>query len=458
MLTLALLGCGEPPCGADAPASHGGGPGEGGNVLIVVLDDVGVEQLGPWGLAPTPARTPTIDCLCERGLRFTQAYASPSCSPTRAEYLTGNYNRRTGVGTIFTPADRTFELSTAWDTLPQVAARAGYATGLFGKWHLAEPTAADAATHPNRSGFDRFAGSLANLNTTSGGHLGGYGYGLWERIVDGVADDTAVYPTTATVDDALSFVDEVGDQPWLVVLSFHAPHVPLHWPPAHLRGPQPMEVDFDERRYMAMLEAVDTELGRFLRTLPDPVRADTHVIVFGDNGTPGEVIPEPLPPIGKTTLHELGVRVPVVVSGPAVEQPGSVSDALVHVVDILPTVAERLGVEHEAIDGRSWGPLFLDAGATVHDHVASARFFPLGEGEPDSIDKMIRSATHKLEVHSEDGEQLSEVGPGSLREGENLLEGPLTEAEEAQLAGLRAAMQALDDSVEAGWPAPSAAP
>ena len=132
--------------------------------------------------------------------------------------------------------------------------------------------------------------------------------------------------------------------------------------------------------------------------------------------------------------------------------------ALVHVVDILPTVAERLGVEHEAVDGRSWGPLFLDAGAAVHDHVASARFFPLGEGEPDSIDKMIRSATHKLEVHSEDGEHLSEVGPGSLREGPNLLEGPLTEAEEAQLAGLRAAMQALDDSVEAGWPEPSAAP
>jgi arylsulfatase A-like enzyme len=420
-------------------------------VLVVVLDDVGVEQLEPWGLAPQPARTPTIDCLCERGLRFSQAWASPSCSPTRSELLTGHYNRRTGVGTIFTPDDPLVELSTDFDSLADVGRRAGYATGLFGKWHLAEPTSPGAATHPNRSGFDRFAGSLANLNTSTDGHVGN-GYGGWQRIVDGVPGRTEVYPTTATVDDALDFVAEVGDQPWLVVLSFHAPHVPFHWPPARLWGPQPWGVTFDQRRYLAMLEAVDTELGRFLRSLPDQQRADTHVIVMGDNGTVGEVIPEPLPPVGKTTLNELGVRVPMVISGPAVERPGEVSDALVHVVDVLPTVADRLGVEHEALDGRSWGPVFLDPDAEVHETVASSRYFPLGLGEPSTLDATIRDATHKLVRHSDGVEELFEVGPDRLVEGPDLLDGPLTPEEEARLEALRAELEALDASVAEDWP------
>lgn len=451
-LLLALLGCGDPPCGADVAPSVGGGPGEGGNVLIVVLDDVGVEQLDAWELAPVGARTPTIDCLCERGLRFTQTWASPSCSPTRAEYLTGRYSRRLGIGTIFQPGEGDYELPTELQALPEVAAQAGYATGFFGKWHLGQPTAPDHLTHPNRVGFDRFAGSTANINTTTEGFgQGEVSWDRWERIVDGVAAPSEVYPTTATVDDALAFVDEVGDQPWLVVLSFHAPHVPLHWPPAHLRGPQPAGVTFDHRQYLAMLEALDTELGRFLRSLDDQARADTHIVLFGDNGTPGNVIPAPLPPIGKTTLNELGVRVPLVVSGPAVRQPG-VTDALAHVVDIVPFVADRLGVEAvDAVDGRSWGPLFDDPTAEGHPFVASARFFPIGPGEPETIDRAIRSRSHKLELLSDGSEAFTEVGPDRLREGADLLGGPLTAAEEAELAALRAAMAALDASVAEGW-------
>jgi len=450
VLLSLVLSCAQPPCGREVPTSLGQGAGQGGNVLIVVVDDVGVEQLDRWGLAPVGSRTPTLDCLCDRGLRFTQAWASPACSPTRAEYLTGHYNRRLGVGTIFTSGPRDLELSTRFDALPEVAARAGYATGFFGKWHLAQPESPDATSHPHRTGFDRFAGSLTNLYETSHGQTGEHGYHHWERVVDGVAADTDTYPTTATVDDALAFVDEVGDQPWLVVLSFHAPHVPLHWPPARLRSTPKPGIPEDHQKYLAMLEAADTELGRFLRSLGDQERADTHIVWLSDNGTPGRSIPEPLPPAGKATVTELGVRVPLVVASPAVRAPG-VSDALVHVVDILPTVAELLGVEHEAIDGRSWSQVLADPTATVHETVATSRYFPLGEGPPATIDKAIRTASHKLIVHSEDGESLHAVSPDTLVEGPDLLAGPLTDEELAQLEQLRGALDALDASVAEGW-------
>ena len=92
-MALATGACqGPAPC--LPPAHLPADPSRDSNVLVVILDDVGIEQLGPWGLAAYPAITPTIDCLCARGLRFRQAYASPVCSPTRAELQTGRFAQR----------------------------------------------------------------------------------------------------------------------------------------------------------------------------------------------------------------------------------------------------------------------------------------------------------------------------------------------------------------------------
>jgi len=451
---LGLSGC-QPPCGRDLPPVDAGtGPGGGGNLLVVVLDDVGVEQLSAWGPASFPARTPTIDCLCERGLRFTQAWASPACSPSRAELLTGRYNRRLGIGTIFTPSATPFELSTSEDTLPEVVGRAGYATGLFGKWHLTEPTQPGAASHPNRSGFDRFAGSIANINAALAGHEAN-SYDEWEYIVDGEAQRSTRYPTTQTVDDALDFVGEVGDQPWLVVLSFHAPHIPLHWPPSRLYREAQPALSGDHQQYLAMLEAADAEVGRFLRRLPRADRADTTVVLLSDNGSTLDMIDPALGAVGaKASTQELGVRVPVVVSGPAV-RPG-VSDALVHLVDVLPTLADIAGAAPEAeLDGRSWRPLFTDPSAQVHETIATAKFRPLGLGEPEVLTRAVRSATHKLMVSSTGHETLHRVGPGQLVEGEDRASDP-SEADAAQLASLREALSTLDASVAEGWPSDDA--
>jgi arylsulfatase A-like enzyme len=447
---MALLGCGEPPCGnADTPTAAVGQ----GNVLIVVLDDVGVEALAPWDIGPMPARTPTIDCLCERGLRFTQAWASPVCSPTRGEVQTGRYSRRQDLGTILLPNEALpYELPDNGGGLAKVAGRAGYRTGFFGKWHLAEPTHAMAASHPNRFGFDRFAGSIANLNTTTSGHERN-DYCLWQRIEDGVSHDVVTYPTTTTVDDALEFVGrDVG--PWLVVLSFNAPHVPLHRPPEELVGEPVQAFSRDHGMFLAMIEAVDSELGRFLRSLPPETLANTTIVLFGDNGTARAQIPPQLGlSEGKGSLAEAGVRVPVVVAGLGVLQPG-VSDALVHVVDILPTVVELVGGHTDALlDGRSWLPVMADSAEAVHSVVYSSQFGNVG-GPPVDLDRALRGPRHKWMVGSDGVQRFFEVGPDRLDQGADLLLGTLTPDEEAELERLRSELAALEKSFaqESGRP------
>jgi arylsulfatase A-like enzyme len=421
-------------------------------VLIVVVDDVGVEQLGPWGIGPLPAHTPTIDCLCRRGVRFTQAYATPMCSPTRAEILTGNKAIEYGLGAYLNPhPDVPYELPPTDTSLPVLASEAGYRTGLLGKWHVATALGPGAATHPNRFGFEHFSGSMANLNATANGTNRDFGYGVWEKVVDGHALVTTTYPTTANVDDALRFIDAAQGDPWMVVLSFNAPHIPLHQPPRALLDANVQGFDDDHTQYLAMVEAADAELGRLLHALDPQELADTTVFVLADNGTKTALIPPSLGRLeGKATVHEAGVRVPLVVSGLGVPRPG-VSDALVASIDLLPTAVELMGMPApEGIDGRSFLATLSDPSRPAHEVVTAASFqnhtVPM-----QGLSQMARNASHKL-IADPDREYLHEVGPSTLNEGPNLLDGPLTTDEQAQLAELRRALVGADGGPYAPGP------
>ena len=432
------LGCAEAPCGdVGAPADRAE------NVLIVVLDDVGVDQLGAWGIGPRPARTPTVDCLCDRGLRFTQTWATPICSPSRAALLTGQYPSRYGLGGILTSSDVAYEVPTDLDGLGHLGRRAGLATGFFGKWHLATPDQPGALDHPNRAGFDRFAGSLANLNVSHQGP-GALTYAEGERVVDGVPRHTREYPTTAVVDDALDFVADVGE-PWLVVLSFHAGHVPLHRPPPHLLDAPLVDGGSpDATNYLAMIEAADHELGRFLRRVGDDTLARTTVVFTTDNGSKRSFIA--VDGDGKGSLTAAGQRVPTVWAGPGV--PVGVTDAVTHLVDVVPTVADALGVEVAGVDGRSWGPLAADPAAEVHDVVHAALFREVGGAPVGNLRSAVRDATHKLRVDAS-GEALLRVGPDRLDE-ERVEPAAYTDADALAYARLRAALTAFDASFVEG--------
>lgn len=319
-------------------------------VLLIVADDVGVDSVGCYGLGSSPPPTPNVDALAAGGVRFTNAQACPTCSPTRASILTGRHGFRTGIGVAL--GGGSAGLATSETLLPEILVPAGVRTGLIGKWHLGDDA---GALTPTNEGFDVFTGALQGAVAN---------YYSWPKVENGVVATSTTYATTDCVDEALAFVASTpGGQPWFCMLSFHAGHTPLHSPPASLHtqnlaglDPTTTPVPF----YKAMVEAMDSEIGRLLAALPPSVRSATNVVFVGDNGTAPLVVQAPFDPTrSKGTIYQGGVRVPLIVNGPAVAGSPRVEAALVHAVDLFATIAALHGV-----DARAAVP-----GATVLDAV-----------------------------------------------------------------------------------------
>jgi len=324
-------------------------------VLLILADDLGVESLAayedlsPSGAAPRSfAPTPTIDALCDDGVRFTEAWANPTCSPSRASMLTGRFAARTGVGHAVPLNGR--GLGADEPTVPRWLAshaETSVATALVGKWHLGATDETGGRLTPNGFGWGHYAGPLENS-------VGDYFW--WERTVDGEAAFTDVYATTSQIDDALQWVgDRSADESWLMWLNLAAPHEPLHAPPEHLHSYGPMSVERADIAadplpyFQASLEAADTELGRLLDALDSRGMGDVDVIFVGDNGSSGLIVQAPWrSDQAKETLYEGGVRVPLCVSGPSVSEGGRSSPALVNLTDIFATTGDLFGLDPEA--------------------------------------------------------------------------------------------------------------
>ncbi|MEQ1502808.1 MAG: sulfatase-like hydrolase/transferase [Myxococcota bacterium] len=324
------------------------------NVLIVVVDDLGTDLVDAYGTGGAPAHMPTVDGLVSEGVLFERAYATPVCSSTRASLLTGRHGRRTGVGgVIMTESD--FALALDEVTVAEVltAAPTPYATAAFGKWHLAGGAWPGWERHPLDQGFGSYAGAPGNIEAARG-----YGYDHWLKNTNGVLAETTTYATTDTVNDAIAAVGSLPE-PWFVYVAFNGVHLPSHVPPPEL-APPPVD-DSEAARVRAAATAVDTELGRLLDAIDPTVRANTTVILLGDNGTTSVAVVPPQDPLRATgTQFEGGVRVPFVVTGPAVGSPGTRTDALVHVVDVMPTLAELSGTDLQGLRGMGGMPPVLD--------------------------------------------------------------------------------------------------
>jgi len=355
----------------------------GENVLVILLDDIGVDPLAVYGEGSNYAVTPTMDQLAAEGILFRNLWSAPSCTPTRATLLTGRLGFRTGVLTVgpdmLLPGD---EL-----TLPEVLKDAtlnpglGYADAAIGKWHLG-----DGPNGPNDHGFTHYAGRYAP----------GPSYFNWLRTVNGQSapcfEGSAVCPdvsyiTTVAVNDALDWIDDQSG-PWFLYLALDAPHSPFHVPPHELVSPQTLaqlpqvagstappgtECMGPSRFicYRAMIEAADTEIGRLLDQLSEP----THVILLGDNGTPRQTTEAPFnPDHAKGTVYEGGVNVPMIVRTATGQSPNSESTALVHTADLFATVLELVGANgptDRSLDSRSLVPLFADPSLAWNETVYS---------------------------------------------------------------------------------------
>jgi arylsulfatase A-like enzyme len=276
--------------------------------------------------------------------------------------LTGRQTYQHGVGNPNT--DTTLPATEM--TFPEIIATEAPEYGLasFGKWHLGSGDTGPFET----GGWVNFSGTLQG---------GVQDYSDWTRIkiVDGVLvdDGTLVtnlvangdydspYATSVQVDEAVSFIDAQGNDPWVVWMGFNAPHDPFHDPPADLapEGGYSTSGNANKDLYVRMLEALDTEIGRLLESVD---LSKTNIIVIGDNGTPGQVDQAPAGGLAaaKGSLNEGGIHVPFFAHGPAVRQSGT-SDKLVHVVDLFSTVLDLTGVDQSGgldVHSESIVPIF----------------------------------------------------------------------------------------------------
>jgi len=431
MLLVYLLACAP----ADPPFEPGPAREEvsGRNVLVVLLDDVATDRIGVYDEHPQPAHTPTIDSLAAQGLRFTEAYAYPVCSPSRAALLTGRHGRRTGIGYNVRP-DADYWLPSHEGAIGELLAAGStpYTSVGVGKWHL-EPRPQQTVDHPRSFGFAHWSGAIGNLVKPET-----YTDYTWYDDDGSVHEHESEYLTTREVDEAIRLVSQTPE-PWFVLAALHAPHFPWSPPPSHLVR-QPVAPDAPPADlYDAMLEAADTELARLLAAVD---LNETLVVVLGDNGNPKEVVRPPLlPRHGKGTVYEAGVRVPWIMAGAGIE-PG-VSDELVHIVDLFPTFAEMAGVDPQRegmpVDGQSLWPLLRGEASSHRQTVFTEKYYTVNSRG--SV-RMVRDDRFKLMERGGGKELLFDLR-GRADDGPDLLaEGALDAEAKAAYDKLRAELTA----------------
>lgn len=414
------------------------------NLMLVILDDVGLDKLESYGFAEDPPPTPNLSLLAAESLRFTNTWAMSECSPTRASLLTGRLPRRHGLGTLVYPHYEPHPLPQSEVTIAELLAPAGYDRSLVGKWHVASADD-EHLLDPALQGFAWHAGTMDNLAVEwPPGQDGFLGYHRWQKNDNGKLYYSTTYATTDTVDDALLRISAMPE-PWLLVVAFNAAHGPWDIPPQDL-APLPESI-LPVDRYASVLQAADAEFGRFMGSLPDDLFDRTTMIVVGDNGTPAQAIGPGRDAFrAKGTLYEGGIRVPLFVRSPLVSRPGDRIDTPVHVVDLLPTMAAIAGVALDdgvVRDGTSLLPMLTDPDYVLPRSVIySERFEPNGPGPWTTDQRAVRDLEYKL-AHIGGAEYLYHLDESALDEPQSLT-APFDSEATAALGRLRAALAAIE--------------
>jgi len=342
------------------------------NVVLIMADDLGWGDLGCYG--STQNKTPNIDRLAKEGMRFEQFYVAQAvCTSSRAALLSGCYPNRLGLGgTALFPGAK-IGLDPAEQNLAMLLKKAGYRTGIVGKWHLG-----DAEKFlPDNQGFDEsliipYSNDMWPLGYYRGDASRQKMYPKLPRIVDGASfgelEDWVDMDllTSRQGFRAMKFIRDAIDRPFFLYLATSMPHTPLGVSKEYKgKGPTP---------YAETLAELDDVVGRLLEALERKGLAkDTIVIFTSDNGpwlnfgrhagvTGG--LRE-----GKGTTWEGGVRVPFIVRWPGVVKPGVVTRSVAANLDILPTLVEACGASAptKPIDGRSFLPLLRGESAVARE-------------------------------------------------------------------------------------------
>ena len=344
------------------------------NIVFILADDLGWTDLGVQG--SKYYESPNIDRLAAEGMRLTNHHHCQNCTPTRAALMSGQYAPRTGVYTVGGIGRFNWQIR----PLRPVLKGAGYATAIFGKWHLGQKD----EYHPGRRGFDEAL-------VTAGGHF--------DFVVQPkVAYPPGVYLADWLTDQSVDFIRRHKDRPFFLYLSHFAVHSPYEAKPELVEKFKPKAGvgGHNNPTYAAMIFSVDQSVGRVLAVLEELKLADNTVVVFSsDNGGVGGYAREGIVnaghvtdhlPLrsGKGSLYEGGTRVPLIVRWPGVTPPGSTCDVPTIHVDLYPTFLQIAGAAAPAgypLDGESLVPLLRQSGTLRRE--AIYHHFPgyLGAGQ-----------------------------------------------------------------------------
>jgi arylsulfatase A-like enzyme len=365
------------------------------NFLFILLDDLGWSQVGCYGPANGGFyETPNIDQLASEGMKFTDAYAAcPVCSPTRASIMTGKYPARLHV-TDYIPGD-TFPYEKLkqpeWQkylpleevTIAEFLKSAGYVTASFGKWHLsvAKKPPESELYDPDKQGFDETL--------------------LTEKPASKQDPEKDAHNVDLITEKSLEFLERNKDKPFFLYVAHNTIHAPIMGKKKLVekyKGKSGSDLPENNPVVGAMLEELDSSIGKLLKRLDELKIADkTIVIFFSDNGGLEAVSRQTPLRSGKANLYEGGIRVPFIVRWPGVVKPGTICSEPVISVDFFPTFVEIVGLENKMpkpIDGVSLVTLLTQRGVFSrqaiywhYPHYHSAGIGPCGA---------IRSGNYKL--------------------------------------------------------------
>jgi len=377
------------------------------NIVFIMADDLGWTDSATYG--SKYYETPNIDRLASQGMKLLSHHHCQNCTPTRAALMSGQYGARTGMYTVggierfdwstrpLRPVENVTNLPLDRDIIAKQLKAAGYATGMFGKWHIGDRE----EYHPGKRGFDEAI-------VSSGKHF--------EFATDPQTEySEGTYLADFLTDKAVDFIARHKDKPFFLYLPHFGVHSP-HQAKADLIAKfklKPASGGHHSPTYAAMIASVDESVGRVMKTLDDLKLADNTVLIFtSDNGgvggyhRPDGLIREPgrsgeatakkgdgkvgggitdNAPLrsGKGSLYEGGTREPFIVRWPGVTKPNSSCNVPTVHVDIFPTFLEigSAPKPSQILDGESLVKLFRNPTASLQRD-AIYQHFPgyLGSG------------------------------------------------------------------------------
>ena len=330
------------------------------NIVYINIDDLGWTDLACYG--STYYETPNIDRLMTQGIKFTDAYASASnCAPSRAGLMSGQYSPRYGIYTVGTsvrgqskdrkliPVKNKTTLPDSIVTVAEVLKKSGYITASMGKWHIGDD--------PRTQGFD------VNVGGNHAGHPKRYFSPYKNKnIEDGPQGE---YLTDRLTDEGIRFIRNNKDRPFFLYMTYYTVHTPL-------QGKEYLIEKYKKKSgsnyhnhatYAAMVEAMDSNVGRLIHTLEELGLTQNTLIIFtSDNGGVYAVSKQFPLKYGKGSYYEGGTRVPLIIRWDGKIKPNTISKTPVINLDFYPTILEitKTVVEkNHTLDGVSLTPILF---------------------------------------------------------------------------------------------------